>query len=86
MLLDKDLLAKRTDAAFEIKKGHTEGMKRPLPIDVLVDLRAYFQNAWKREEQTQISADNKRFVVRFGPGGNACSDVLNMLGFELKVS
>lgn len=86
MLLDKQLLAKRTDAAFEQKKGHTEGMKRPLPIDVLVDLRAYLQNAWKREERAQISIDNKRFAVRFGPEGKACSDVLEMLGFELKVS
>ncbi|KAK5957548.1 ubiquitin-specific protease ubp2 [Knufia fluminis] len=84
MLLDKQLLAKRTDAAFEQKKGHTEGMKRPLPIDVLVDLRAYLQNAWKREERAQISIDNKRFAVRFGPEGKACSDVLEMLGFELK--
>jgi len=86
MLLDKELLAKRTDAAFEIKKGDTEGMKRPLPIEVLVDLRAYIRNSWDKEEQAQISASNKRFAVRFGPEGKACSDVLEMLGFELKVS
>lgn len=86
ILLDRQLLAKRTDAAFELKKGYTEGMKRPSPIDVLVDLRAYIQNAWKREEQAQISLDNKRFAVRFGPEGKTCSGVLEMLGFELKVS
>lgn len=86
MLLDKELLAKRTDAAFEVKKGDTEGMKRPLPIEVLIDLRAYIRNSWTKEEQAQISASNKRFAVRFGPEGKACSDVLEMLGFELKVS
>jgi len=61
-------------------------MKRPMPIDVLVDLRAYIQNAWRKEERAQISLDNKRFVVRFGPEGKACSEVLEMLGFELQVS
>ena len=85
MLLDKELLAKRSNAAFEMKKGDTEGMKRPLPIDVLVDLRAYIHNAWKKEEQAQIGAGNKRFAVRFGPEGKACSEVLEMLGFEVKV-
>lgn len=84
ILLDKELLAKRTNAAFEWKKGDTEGMKRPLPIDVLMDLRAYIRNAWRQDAQTQISLDNKRFIVRFGPEGKACGDVLKMLGFELK--
>lgn len=85
MLVDKELLAKRTDAAFDLKKGHTEGMKRPSPLDVLSDLRAYFRNAWKRDSHTEIALDNKRFVVRFGPDGVACRDVLVLLGFELKV-
>lgn len=85
-LIDKDLISKRASAAFEQKRGQTDGMKWPvLPIDVLHDLRAYIRNAWKRDAQAQIDLHNKRFVVRFGPDGAACSDVLEMLGFRLKV-
>lgn len=84
-LIDKELLAKRARAAFEQKKGQTEGMKWPLPIDVLNDLRAYIRNAWRKDSQTEIDLNNKRFVVRFGPDGSACGDVLEMLGFELNV-
>lgn len=85
-LVDKELLATRARAAFEQKKGQTDGMKWPLPIDVLSDLRAYIRNAWRKDAQTEIDLNNKRFVVRFGPDGSACGDVLEMLGFELKVS
>lgn len=84
-LLDRELLAKRAKAAFEQKKGQTEGMKWPLPVDVLNDLRAYIRNAWRKDSQTEIDLNNKRFVVRFGPDGSACGEVLEMLGFELMV-
>lgn len=86
ILLDKEQLRQRTVAAFESKKGQTEGMKSPTPLDVLVDLRAYFRNTWVRDGPTAISLDNKRFVVRFGPGGEPCRAVLESIGFELKVS
>lgn len=85
ILLDKDELRQRTAAAFESKKGQTEGMRWPTPLDVLQDLRAYFRNTWVRDGPTAISLDNKRFVVRFGPGGDSCRAVLESLGFELKV-
>lgn len=85
-LIDKELLNQRAKAAFEQKKGQTEGMKWPLPIDVLNDLRAYIRNAWRKDAQQEIDLHNKRFVVRFGPDGTACGDVLEMLGFELKVN
>jgi len=86
MLVDKELLAKRTAAAFEWKKGYTEGMRRPSPLDVLVDLRTYIGNTWKSGAQREISGTNKRFAVRYGPDGTACKDVLEMLGFEYEVS
>lgn len=85
LLLDKEALHQRTSAAFESKKGQTEGMRWPTPLDVLQDLRAYFRNTWVRDGPTAISLDNKRFVVRFGPGGEPCRTVLESLGFELKV-
>ena len=86
LLLDGELLRKRTDAAFESKQGNTEGMKRPTPVDVLMDLRAYIRNSWRQDTQAQISFDNKRFVVRFGPDGQPCAPVLMLLGFTLLVS
>lgn len=86
LLLDRELIRKRTEAAFESKRGQTEGMKRPVPLDVLMDLRAYIRNAWRQEAQAQISLDNKRFVVRFGPDGQPCASVLTKLGFTLQVS
>lgn len=85
-LVDRDLLNARAKAAFEQKKGQTDGMKWPLPIDVLTDLQAYIRNAWRMEKNAEIDLNNKRFVVRFGPDGTACGGVLEMLGFELKVS
>lgn len=86
LLVDKELLAKRTAAAFEWKRGHTEGMRRPSPLDVLSDLRAYIANMWKSGAQREINGSNKRFAVRYGPDGTACKDVLEMLGFEYEVS
>lgn len=84
ILVDPELLAKRTNAAFELKQGNVDGMRRPTPLDVLADLRAYLRNSWEHNARTQIALDNKRFVVRFGPEGKACSNVLEALGFELK--
>lgn len=84
-LIDRDLLSSRTEAAFELKKGHTEGMGRPSPLDVLSDLRAYLHNVWKDKDKSEINLANRRFVVRFGPGGDACKDVLEQLRFTLKV-
>jgi len=85
-LVDKDLLRQRTEEAFQTKEGNTEGMKHPLPIEVLTDLRAYIRNAWREEPRFRsINLSNRRFIVRFGPGGSACKDVLENLGFRLKV-
>ena len=82
-LLDKDLLRQRTEEAFRTNAGHVEGMRYPTPMDVLVDLQRYLVNSWTREQRT-ISVDNKRFVVRFGPEGTACKDVLYKLKFRFE--
>lgn len=84
-LVNLELLKQRTDEAFEVHKADTVGMKRPSPVDVLVDLRTYFANAWNRESTSEIRLDNKRFAVRFGPQGNASHDLLTHLRFERKV-
>ena len=83
-LVNKDKLRERTEAAFRTHQGNTQGMKQPLPIDVLKDLRVYLKNSWGKEaSQRSIKLSNKRFVVRFGPNGDACKDVLESLGFRL---
>ncbi|KIX01528.1 uncharacterized protein Z518_09254 [Rhinocladiella mackenziei CBS 650.93] len=85
-LVDPDLLRQRTEEAFREREGHTEGMKHPGPVDVLSDLRAYIKNAWKAQDDAKyrsINLGNRRFIVRFGPDGIACKDVLEHLGFVL---
>jgi ubiquitin carboxyl-terminal hydrolase 25 len=86
-LTDPELLRQRTEEAFR-HRGNTEGMKHPGPMDVLVDLRAYMKNAWRARDDPKygsINLSNKRFIVRFGPEGAACKDVLDHLGFQLEV-
>lgn len=88
-LVDPALLRQRTEAAFRARDGNTEGMKHPVPLDVLTDLRAYVRNSWKAREDPKYRAirlSNRRFIVRFGPEGTGCKDVLERLGFHLVAS
>ncbi len=83
-LVNKDKLRERTEAAFRTHQGNTQGMKQPTPFDVLKDLRVYVKNSWETDPKYRtIKLSNKRFVVRFGPNGDACKDVLESLGFRL---
>ncbi|KEF51809.1 uncharacterized protein A1O9_12146 [Exophiala aquamarina CBS 119918] len=62
-------------------------MKNPTPTDVLCDLRSYLKNSWKAISDPKFSLiklTNKRFIVRFGPDGIACRNVLEHLGFQLE--
>lgn len=82
-LTDREILKQRTEAAFKLSEGNTQGMKPPIVIDVLSDLRIYLTNAWKKDSsQRNIKMSNKRFLVRFGPNGDACKDVLETLRFR----
>ncbi|EXJ74405.1 uncharacterized protein A1O5_02701 [Cladophialophora psammophila CBS 110553] len=85
-LTDPALLRQRTEDAFREREGHTEGMRHPGPMDVLLDLRAYLKNSWRARgdpKYRSINLSNRRFIVRFGPEGTACKDVLEHLGFQL---
>ncbi|KIX99111.1 uncharacterized protein Z520_05572 [Fonsecaea multimorphosa CBS 102226] len=85
-LTDHSLLRQRTEDAFREREGHTEGMRHPGPMDVLHDLRAYLRNSWRARDDPKyrsINLSNRRFIVRFGPEGSACKDVLEHLGFQL---
>ena len=86
ILTDSDLLGQRTEDAFRRQGGQTEGMKYPTATDVLCDLRSYIKNSWKANAEAKfgsIKLTNKRFIVRFGPDGAACQQVLEHLGFQL---
>ncbi|RMZ78036.1 hypothetical protein DV737_g4114, partial [Chaetothyriales sp. CBS 132003] len=86
-LTDAAALKERTDAAFSLSAANTQGMRRPLPIDVLNDLRIYIKNAWDNDpSKSIIKTSNRRFVVRFGPGGHACRGILEGMGFRLDES
>ena len=83
-LTDKVLLRQRTEAAFKLNEANTQGMRHPSPIDVLNDLRIYIRNAWEQDpSRKSIKLSNRRFMVRFGPQGDACKDVLQAFGFRL---
>jgi ubiquitin carboxyl-terminal hydrolase 25 len=79
------MLKARTDAAFKVGQGRLEGLKHPSPLEVMSDLRTYIQNAWTSKDSKVIRLDNKRFVVRFGPDGEDCKDLLEFMRFTLEV-
>ncbi|GES61066.1 ubiquitin carboxyl-terminal hydrolase [Aspergillus terreus] len=59
-----------------------EGIGRPQPINVLLNLRTYISNALHNSQQSKsISAINKRFMSCFGVEGMPCKDLLEFLGF-----
>jgi ubiquitin carboxyl-terminal hydrolase 25 len=83
-LTNKDLLKERTDQAFRANEANTQGMRYPLPIEVLNDLRIYIKNAWAQDPgKKSIKLSNRRFMVRFGPRGEACRTVLEEFKFRL---
>lgn len=84
-LTDQAMLKNRTEAAFKIGQGRLEGVKHPSPLEVMSDLRKYLQNAWTSRDSRPIRLDNKRFMLRFGPDGEECKDLLEFMGFTLEV-
>jgi ubiquitin carboxyl-terminal hydrolase 25/28 len=85
-LTDEFLLKHRTTEAFQRWPVQLEGFARPSVFDVVFDLRKYLRNAWDSSmDGKHIGLENKRFVVRFGPEGLPCKDVLETAGFIFKV-
>jgi ubiquitin carboxyl-terminal hydrolase 25 len=85
LLIDGTLLSRRTREVIDSEPSRYEGHKSPSPGDVLADLRSYLQNSLDHEAPRPIKVDNKRFALRFGTGGQPCSDVLTFLGFQYEV-
>ena len=85
-LTDESLLKQRTTEAFQRWPSALEGFPRPSVYDVVFDLRKYLRNAWdSSNDGKRVGLDNKRFVVRFGPEGLACREVLETAGFTFTV-
>ncbi|KAL4930727.1 ubiquitin-specific protease UBP2 [Aspergillus undulatus] len=85
LLTDTELLRKRTDEALASDPERLEGVARPQPITVLMNLRTYVDNALRNNQQSKsISAVNKRFMTSFGVGGQPCQDLFEFLGFTYK--
>ncbi|KAE8394184.1 hypothetical protein BDV23DRAFT_148047 [Aspergillus alliaceus] len=85
LLVDPKLLRERADEAFAAHPDRLEGVARPQPINVLMNLRAYVSHALLDSQQSKsISAVNKRFMTCFGVEGEPCRDLLEFLGFSTK--
>jgi ubiquitin carboxyl-terminal hydrolase 25 len=86
ILTDPDLLTARTDEAIAANPERLEGIPRPLPINVLDNLRTYIYNALHESSRSKpISAMNKRFITCFGVDGKPCKELLEFLGFSANV-
>lgn len=86
LLIDTNVLAQRADEAIAAHAERMEGIARPLPINVLTNLRIYISNALNDPQRSKsISAVNKRFMACFGEEGRPCAGLLEFLGFTFKV-
>ncbi|KAL3479537.1 hypothetical protein BJX99DRAFT_255532 [Aspergillus californicus] len=85
LMTDPQLLQKRTDDALATDPERLEGVARPQPISVLLNLRSYVDNALRNAPMSKsISAVNKRFMTSFGVDGEPCKDLLEFLGFTFR--
>jgi ubiquitin carboxyl-terminal hydrolase 25/28 len=81
------MLQKRTDDAFAADPERLEGVPRPEPITVLMNLRTYINNVLRNSQLSKtIQANNKRFMTSFGVNGEPCRDLFEYLGFTFRVS
>ncbi|KAL4990445.1 hypothetical protein BDW68DRAFT_154250 [Aspergillus falconensis] len=85
LLTDLKMLQKRTDDAFAADPERLEGVARPEPINVLMNLRTYINNVLRNSQQSKtIQANNKRFMTSFGVDGEPCRDLFEYLGFTFR--
>ncbi|KAA8649813.1 ubiquitin-specific protease UBP2 [Aspergillus tanneri] len=85
LLTDPELLRERAEEAIASYPDRLEGVALPLPINVLLNLRAYLYNALNNGQHSKsISAVNKRFMTCFGVEGMPCKDLLEFLEFSVK--
>ena len=85
LLTDRTLLSNRTEEVISSQPARFLDRQRPLPVDVLTDLRQILQNVFEHGESKPIRGDNKRFSLRFGLQGQPCKELLESLGFKYEV-
>lgn len=85
LLTDPETIRQRAEAAIAAEPERLEGMAKPLPINVLDNLRLYLNNALhNRQFSKAIAPNNKRFMISFGVEGLPCKELLQFLGFEYR--
>lgn len=83
LLTDPEAIRQRAEEAIAAEPERLEGMAKPLPINVLENLRLYLTNALHNSTLSKaITPNNKRFMISFGVEGAACKELLEFLGFE----
>lgn len=83
LLTDGETIRKRADAVIAAEPERFEGMAKPLPFNVLDNLRLYLNNALHNPHLSKpIAPNNKRFMISFGVEGSPCKELLEFLGFQ----
>lgn len=85
LLTDEKLVRERAEAVMKLAPDRFEGIAPPLPINVLLNLRSYLNNALRNPEVKKIASLNKKFVTCFGDFGQPCRDLLEYLEFKYDV-
>jgi ubiquitin carboxyl-terminal hydrolase 25/28 len=85
LLTDPETIRQRAEGAIAAEPERLEGMAKPLPINVLDNLRLYLYNSLHNSKFSKaISANNKRFMISFGVDGLPCQQLLEFLGFAYR--
>lgn len=85
LLTDENVVKERAEVVMKLAPDRFEGIAPPLPINVLLNLRSYLNNALRSPEVKKIASLNKKFVTCFGDYGQPCRDLLEYLGFTYDV-
>lgn len=82
-LVTKSVIKTRAERAMASDPERFEGHGVPLPINVLVNLRLYIQNAVDEPDKSRrIFGHNKKFMLSLG---ESCADLLEYIGFVREV-
>ncbi|KAJ6126749.1 hypothetical protein N7523_002361 [Penicillium sp. IBT 18751x] len=85
LLTDPDAIRQRAEEAIAAEPERLEGMAKPLPINILDNLRLYLSNSLHNNKFSKaISGNNKRFMISFGVEGKPCQQLLEFLGFTYR--
>ena len=85
LLTDPETIRQRAEEAIAAEPERLEGMAKPLPINILDNLRLYLSNSLHNSNLSKaISANNKRFMISFGVDGLPCQQLLEFLGFTYR--